>query len=121
MLRSNDDKKLIRYSQLVTLIIGVLAIIIASSFQTVLDAILYAYSFMVSGLFVPTVGAYFWKKSNSTGAFWSMLLGGGLTLLLLITKISLPFGLDPSFYGILISAITFVSICHLTGENSELN
>ncbi len=120
-LNKNQSKYLIRYSQIVTLIIGVIAIVIAASFKTVLDAILYAYAFMVAGLFIPTVGAYFWKKSTSVAAFWSMLIGGGVTLILLITKVELPFGLDPSFYGICLSGVIFVLVSLLTTDSTLLN
>ena len=114
LFRNISVKGSIRLSMFTTLAIGVLAIVMASRFNTVLDAILYAYSFMVSGLFIPTLGAYFWKRSSSTGAFGGMLAGGILTLLLLTGIISLPgtlevIGLDPSLYGIMLSAVVFVS------------
>ena len=105
----------IRLSMLATLVIGLLAVGMASRFTMVLDAILYAYSFMVSGLFVPTLGAYFWKRSSSVGALGGMLSGGVLTLLLLTGVLSLPasladIGLDPSLYGIVVSAIFLVTL-----------
>ena len=95
-------------SQLATLLIGAIAILLALSFNTVLDGILHAYAFMVSGLTVPTLGAFFWKRSSAPGALAAMLAGGGLTLFLLLTGIEPPFGLAASFYGILLSAIVFI-------------
>jgi SSS family solute:Na+ symporter len=63
---------------------------------------------MVSGLFIPTLGAYFWKKSGSTGAIAGMLGGGTVTVLLLTNIVKLPsflesIGLHPTFYGIFAS------------------
>jgi SSS family solute:Na+ symporter len=46
---------------------------------------------MVSGLFIPVLGALFWKKSHPIAAFLSML-GGGNTILLIITENKLPLG-----------------------------
>jgi len=115
----NKDRKLIGISQIVTLIIGVLAIFLASQFTMVLDAILYAYAFMVSGLFVPTLGAYFWKRRSSAGAFWGMLSGGGFTLVMIILDIPLPFGLDPTFYGICLSAVAFFSVSLLFPDSER--
>jgi SSS family solute:Na+ symporter len=109
-VKNISQKGLMRLSQLVTLGLGVLAFLLAGRFKTVLDAILYAYSFMVSGLFIPTLGAYFWKGSSKTGALWAMLAGGGLTLGLMIAGNKMPFGIDASFYGILISASVFVPL-----------
>lgn len=104
------DKTLIRLSQLMTLIIGVTSVIIAASFTMVLDAILYAYAFMVSGLTAPTLAAYFWKKTSSRAAFWSMIFGGGSTLLFTITRTRMPLGIDPAFYGILLSVLVLIVV-----------
>jgi SSS family solute:Na+ symporter len=105
----------IRLSQLATLLIGISAAVLASQFEKVLGVILMAYAFMVSGLFMPTLGAFFWPRGTSQAAFWSMLSGGGLTLALLLKLISLPaglaaVGLDPVCYGMALSAVTYVSL-----------
>jgi solute:Na+ symporter, SSS family len=109
------EKTLMRLSMAGTLVIGLVAVLLAAMFQTVLDAILYAYSFMVSGLFIPTLGAYFWKRSSSKGAFLGMVLGGSTTLLLMILQQAgaapdwfTAWGLDATIYGILVSFIFFV-------------
>ncbi len=112
-------EKSIRLSMLATLVIGIAAVVLASQFTKVLDAILYAYAFMVSGLFIPTLGAFFWKRGTSTGALFAMAGGGGLTLLLMTKVIALPgwlwiAGLDFSAYGIGISAILYIVVSLLT-------
>ncbi|MCG6956843.1 MAG: sodium:solute symporter family protein [Gemmatimonadetes bacterium] len=114
--RLENTPRLVRASQLATLVVGVLAILIASQFTMVLDAILKAYSFLVSGLFVPTLGAYFWRRSTGGGAFWGMISGGGTTLALLIAGATPPLGLDPSFWGILVSALVFVPVSLLQSD-----
>ncbi len=121
--RTLSEKALMRLSQFSTLIIGILAMLLASGFQQVLDAILYAYSFMVSGLFVPTLGAYFWKRASSLAAFWSMISGGSLTLILTLKGFKLA-GLDPTIFGITLSALVFVTLTLLfpsekTNEETE--
>jgi SSS family solute:Na+ symporter len=118
-LRAPSEKTLMRYSQAATLIIGALAIIIAASFTTVLDAILYAYGFMVSGLFIPTLGAYFWKRATSAGAFWGMLAGGSFNLAAQIFGLNMPWGLDPTVFGILISGVVFVGISLLWNREEK--
>jgi SSS family solute:Na+ symporter len=76
---------------------------------------------MVSGLFVPTLGAYFWKRRSSIGAFWGMLSGGLLTLLLIILNAELPFGLDATLFGILLSAVVFISVSLLFPDQKGQN
>ena len=42
----------------------------------VIDSILLAYSFMVAGLFFPTLAALFWRRAGGVAAFWSVVLRG---------------------------------------------
>lgn len=101
------QKQLIVLSQLVTLVAGGVAMLLASGFDQVLDGILYAYEFLVSGLFVPTLGAYFWPRGSRRGAFGGMLAGGSLSIVLLWQKAALPLGLPTAAAGIALSAIVF--------------
>jgi SSS family solute:Na+ symporter len=106
-------KGAMRLSMWVTFVIGVLSVVLAAQFTMVLDAILYAYAFMVAGLFIPTLGAFFWPKGSSTGALAAMVGGGTLTLLLLLKAIELPAGIaaigfDPAIYGILFSLLLYL-------------
>jgi solute:Na+ symporter, SSS family len=107
---SKQNTKSIRYSQLATLVIGILAILLATKMQNVLDLMLYSYGFMVSGLFVPVLGFMILKNPSANAAMYSMLFGGGTTLSLILIKVALPFGLDANFFGITISAIVFLFI-----------
>ena len=78
--------------------------------QNVLDLMLYSYSFMVSGLFVPVIGTIILKKPSANAAFYSMICGGGVTLLLILSKLSLPLDLDANIFGITCSALIFTLI-----------
>jgi SSS family solute:Na+ symporter len=98
------EKSMLKISQIATLAIGVLALLLATLMQNVLELMLLSYAFMVSGLFVPVLGALYWKKVTSKAAFWAMLLGGGTTTLMVFTNTHLPFGLDANLAGITISA-----------------
>lgn len=111
-----SDKASMRLSEIATLGIGLLALVLAGKFNTVLNAILYAYSFMVSGLFVPTLGAYFWPRASSAGAFWSMLAGGGVCLGLMLTGHKEPAGLDASFYGIISSLLVLAAVSYMVPD-----
>ncbi len=104
------QKEELRYSQIATLIIGVLALLLATVMQNVLDLMLLSYAFMVSGLFVPVLGALFWKRGTANGALWAMILGGTTTTLLVLYNQKLPFGLDANVGGILVSALAYILI-----------
>jgi solute:Na+ symporter, SSS family len=105
-----STKRFLITSQLLTLILGIVALLLASKMPNVLELMLYSYAFMVSGLFIPVMGALFLKKANATAAFWAMLLGGITTITLIIGNWPLPFDLDPNIFGISLSFISFVII-----------
>lgn len=100
----------IRLSQVVTLGIGILAILLATSMSNVLELMLYSYAFMVSGLLIPVLATLLLKKPSSMAAMVAMILGGGTTLILVILGIDLPYGLDANFFGILASVTGFALI-----------
>ncbi|MFO7867931.1 MAG: sodium:solute symporter family protein [Bacteroidales bacterium] len=112
VLRKHTHKNNLRYSQILTLIVGTVALLLALTMTSVLDLMLYSYSFMVAGMLVPVLVTIFLKHTNAIAAFVSMILGGGITLLLtfLITVYSdftLPYGLDPIIFGIATSILAY--------------
>lgn len=68
---------------------------------------------MVSGLFVPVIGAFLWKRSSSIAAMWAMIIGGGTTITLIASGIQLPLKLDANIFGITASAVTFLVLTYL--------
>jgi SSS family solute:Na+ symporter len=107
------QKSILLMSQLITFIIGALALLIALQMENVLDLMLHSYAFMVSGLFVPVLGAFYWKRGSAVAAFWAMIIGGGTTLTLTVLSFGLPFGLDPNIFGISASAIVFILFSYM--------
>ncbi|MFU8812113.1 MAG: sodium:solute symporter family protein [Balneolaceae bacterium] len=114
-----DSPSFVRTSQVVTLIIGVAALLLAGMMENVLELMLDSYAFMVSGLFVPVIGALYWKKSTPSGALTAMIVGGSTTISLRYLEVSLPLGLDPNVFGMTASAISFVIISLLTTNQSN--
>ncbi|MCQ0110277.1 solute:Na+ symporter, SSS family [Zhouia amylolytica] len=107
---NSQNNKNIRHSQLATLIIGAVAVLLATLMKNVLELMLMSYAFMVSGLFVPVIGMLYVRKPSGKAALWSMIVGGASTLLLTFLKIDIPFGFDPILPGILLSAFIFYLI-----------
>ncbi len=96
-------------SKLLTLILGIIAVVIALSLTEVLSLMLYSYAFMVSGLLVPLLAAVFLKHRLPQPAIISMLAGGTTTIILIVAGQELPFGLDANIFGI-ISAVLFYTV-----------
>jgi SSS family solute:Na+ symporter len=99
-----------RLSQLITFLIGVVAILLAWQMNEVLSLMLYSYAFMVSGLLVPVVAGLFFGKRNGKAAVTSMILGGSITAILTFLDLEMPLGLDPNLYGLTASLVAFIAI-----------
>ena len=112
------DKRSLRYSQFATFGLGALSLVIALLLENVLNAMLFSYAFMVSGLFVPIIGGLYWKRANSIGAFASMITGGAVTTILTLLDLNF-FGFDPNTYGILSALVLFIFFGYLQKE--EIN
>lgn len=106
----NTKARFLRTSQLATLGLGALALLIASTMTDVLKLMLHSYAFMVSGLFVPVMGALFLKQKSAAAAMAAMLVGGGATLILTLCFDSFWMDLDANFFGIILSALVFFGI-----------
>lgn len=105
-----DSRRFLRLSQLTTLVLGATALLLASTMTSVLDLMLYSYAFMVSGLLVPVLGVFFWKRSSAPAAFAAMLVGGGTTVTLSALLDELPLGLDGNVFGLAASAAVFAML-----------
>jgi SSS family solute:Na+ symporter len=112
-MKFKNEKIQMRYSQLFTLILGILALIISLQMTNVLELMLYSYAFMVSGLFVPIIFGLFTKNRNPIAALASMVSGGTTTLFLGIFNIPLPLDLDANFYGIITALVTYLIVSQL--------
>ena len=107
ILKKHTSVKIMQLSQGITLLLGVIALFVAWKVPNVLELMLHSYSFMVSGLFIPVLAGIFLKNRSSRGAFWAMIIGGGVTLSLILSGLELPFGLDANIYGIVLAVIAY--------------
>ncbi|WP_418509121.1 sodium:solute symporter family protein [Corallibacter sp.] len=111
ILGLNDkNPKTIKISQVVTFIVGFVAILIATAMTSVLDLMLLSYSFMVSGLLVPVLGMLYSKNKKPLAALLAMLFGGFSTLIITFLEVQIPYEFDPILIGISISLVTYLIV-----------
>lgn len=72
-----SDKTLLRVGFGASLFVGVLGAIFGWFTQDIMNILLITFTINSAGLFLPTLGAFFWKKSCSAGAFAFHALGDG--------------------------------------------
>ena len=87
-----DDKKKLKYSQLSTLIITVVAVLIALKVRSILSVSWIASDIITTGVFVPLIMGFFFRFGNSKGALASMMYGSFFCLynFIITLGISLP-------------------------------
>jgi SSS family solute:Na+ symporter len=107
VFRRHTHKNSLRFSQLLTLVIGIIALVLATTMTSVLELMLHSYSFMVSGMIIPVLVALFSKKPHAVSALAAMITGGTATLVLILIDKPLPLGLDANIFGITLSLLAY--------------
>ena len=100
-----------------TLVVGMVVIGIALVVRDVVGALTVAYDLLVGALFVPIVGAFFWRRATGAGALISMAVSSVVVIVLLLWRGLLSN--DPIIYGLLTSLVVFVVASLLTQRPSE--
>lgn len=100
------SKNALKVVQWMTLVIGVLAIVIALYIPSVLELMLLSYGFMVSGLMAPVLGFLIYKKPSRTAAIASMISGSLTLLIVQVGQLPLPWELDAVVPALSISLLT---------------
>lgn len=118
VLGKHHGRSGLRYSQVITLIIGALALLLAMKMENVLELMLLSYAFMVSGLLVPVLAGLFTKRPNSRAALLAMLGGGMTTSVLVLLRKDLPLGLDANIFGIIVSLVVYSGITRIKDSPS---
>ncbi|MCJ7581646.1 MAG: hypothetical protein MUP98_14060, partial [Candidatus Aminicenantes bacterium] len=102
---------IITLSRLSTVVIGLLAFLVASKLQTILKTLGLASEIMTEGLFIPGMAMLFMKKKRPTAGMLSLVFGGGYSFLGFLSEIkvlsigwpdwpySVPYGLGICFVG----------------------
>jgi len=103
-------------SRLATLLVGVVVLAISLVVSDVVGALTVAYDLLVGALFVPIIGALFWRRATGAGALASMLVGGLVVVGLMAWQGLLAN--SPIYGGLLASLVTFVVVSLLTPRAS---
>ena len=113
---NSDDRRELFANRVSTLVVGIVVIGIALVVQDVVGALTVAYDLLVGALFVPIVGAFFWRRASGRGALISMAVSSVAVIVLLLWRGLLSN--DPIIYGLVISLVVFVVASLLTPEPS---
>ncbi len=101
------------WAKIATAVCGGLAILIALKFNSIIKTLGLASEIMAEGLFIPGMVMLFFKQKRPLAALFSLILGGGFSLLVFINAYglslplpqwpySLPLGLGLSLFGFVV-------------------
>jgi SSS family solute:Na+ symporter len=107
------ERKVLFFSKVITLFIGLLALGIALKMEGVLQLMLLSYAVMVSGLLIPVLALLIFRKPDTYAALIAMIAGGTTTIILSLADIALPYGLAANIFGILLATILYITIHYL--------
>jgi SSS family solute:Na+ symporter len=113
--RGEHNKVLV--SRVTTLLVGVVVLVISLIVSDVVGALTVAYDLLSGALFVPIVGALFWKRATAAGALASMATGSVVVVIFMV--LDGLFANTPIIWGMLASLVVFVVVSLLTPRPSE--
>jgi solute:Na+ symporter, SSS family len=110
--RANGAKDDVHSNRMFTLVLGIVAIVLAVLIEGVIAALTVAYNLLVGGLLVAIVGGMIWKRGNRQGALASMISGAITVIVVMFTA-----GLEANeviYYGLGVSLVAYVVVSLLT-------
>ena len=121
-----DAKKQIQLSKFATLFVSCIALIISLKIRSILEVAWIASDIITTGVFIPLLVGFFWKRGNSKGANVAMMTG----LIFSTYNLLISFGLNlPAFYepqsamqvlvGVGISSFLYVVVSLATAPETQ--
>jgi SSS family solute:Na+ symporter len=109
---ARGDHNRVLISRVATLLVGIVTLVISLIVSDIVGALTVAYDLLSGALFVPIVGALFWKRATAAGALASMAAGSVVVVVFMIRDGL--FANTPRIWGTLVSLAGFVVVSLLT-------
>ncbi|MBN2244746.1 MAG: sodium:solute symporter family protein [Candidatus Aminicenantes bacterium] len=115
------DKKMIIFSRLTVIFLGIVAYSLIAFFDRILDAAYAAYTVYGAGITPALLAVFFWKRATTAGGVFS-ILGGMFTTIIweVINKINgqLPFGIPAIYPALAVSLVLLIGVSLMTPKPS---
>ena len=125
-MSNGNEQQQLRFSKIATIIVVVLGLVIALKVRSILLISWIASDIITTGLFVPLVAGFFWRRGTSKGAIASIVSGTIFSLwnLLVILGVNIPTfwrveSTEQVVIGITISIVIYVVVSLLSKPEYE--
>jgi SSS family solute:Na+ symporter/sodium/proline symporter len=112
-----SQKKMVLYSRIVVIALGIVAFVQVRFFTTVLGMALYAYTMYGVGITPAVLAAFFWKRATPTGGVCSIASGMVTTIVWELLK--KPFDVPTVYPALFLSVSSLVIISLLMSKPKE--
>lgn len=105
LLKNSTDKKILLTMRLAVVGVTLVSTFIATQSNDIFELVAQSSSISLVGLFVPTIAGIYWKKTSSTGAILSMILGMTVWI---IAEFFMHSEIPPILYGLAASILALI-------------
>jgi SSS family solute:Na+ symporter/sodium/proline symporter len=116
-----SDKKMILYSRMTVIVLGVIAYSLITFFPRILDAAYAAYTVYGAGITPALVAVFFWKRATAAGGVLSIIGGLGTTVIWEIVNKAqghLPFGIPAIYPALALSLFLLIFVSLINAKPS---
>lgn len=124
--KADTEEKKLKFSRTATLIVTAVALFISLRIRSILEIAWIASDIITSGIFIPLIAGFIWRRGNSKGAMASMITG----FMYSIYNLFISFGINlPSLWeqqsalqaiiGVTLSIIVYTSVSLITEPEYE--
>ncbi len=112
-----SQRKIVLYSRVVVILLGIIAFVQVRFFTTVLEMAIYAYTVYGVGITPAVMAAFFWKRATAAGGVTS--IGAGMITTILWKALGNPWGVPTVYPPLILSLLCLVIVSYLTPAPEE--
>ena len=112
-----SQKRLVLYSRIVVVLLGVIAFVQVRFFTRILEMAIYAYTIYGVGITPALMAAFFWKRATAAGGVCS--IGAGMVVTIVWEILHQPFGLPTVYPALGMSLFCLISVSLVTSKPDE--
>ncbi len=124
--KDKDERAKLAFSRLSTLLVTVVALVVSLFIRSILEISWIASDVITTGVFVPLIMGFFWRRGNSKGALSSMIVGLIYCVYNLLVSFGVPLptaweaqSAQQVIIGVALSFVIYVSVSLLTPPEYE--